>query len=124
MTKPQNTAHAPETVEGWYALHQVFRNTGRPYREGDAVKLGISSERLESHPDGWTGWVELIGSRADVMLMHFYPALEGIRVDLLRLHGGFDFTAQLGAVLDLGVRGSDDRAQLHAAAGARIPVGF
>lgn len=35
MTKAENTAHAPETVEGWYALHQVFRYSGKSRREGD-----------------------------------------------------------------------------------------
>jgi len=78
MTKPLNTAHAPETVEGWYALHQVFRFTERSGDDADPV-LGISADRRDSYPDGWTGWVELIGSRADLMLIHFYPTLEGIR---------------------------------------------
>ncbi len=78
MTNTAIVAHAPETVEGWYALHQVFRYSGRSRRSGDDAKLGISVERRESYPDGWTGWVELIGSRADLMLMHFYPTLEGV----------------------------------------------
>ena len=44
-------------------------------------------------------------------------------IDLLRFHGRLDLTARLGGILDTGVDGAGDRAQLHAAAGVRIPLG-
>lgn len=78
MTKALNTAHAPETVEGWYALHQVFRST-RPSADDDDEVLGISTDRRDPYPEGWTGMVSLIGSRGHLMMIHFYPTLERIQ---------------------------------------------
>lgn len=45
-------------------------------------------------------------------------------VDLLRFQRGFDVTTRLGAVLDTGAGAAGDRAQLHASAGVRFPLGF
>lgn len=78
MSEPTIVAHAPETVEGWYALHQIFHSAGKSYRESHSPRLPISSEARESHPGGWTAWIELIGSRGDLMAIHFYPTLERI----------------------------------------------
>ena len=71
---PENTplAHPPETLEGWYALHQIFR--------GGA---GISTKKIAalspaSRDDGWSIAVNLIGSTSDLMLMHFRPSLDAI----------------------------------------------
>ena len=72
MTSKNFIVHAPETIEGWYALHQVFHY---PEAEGPIKE---SSERHDSYPDGWSGAVQLIGSRGHLMLMHFYPTLERI----------------------------------------------
>jgi hydrogen peroxide-dependent heme synthase len=70
-------AYAPETIEGWYALHQIFRLKNVPESSDDGM-LGISAERRDLYPDGWTGLVKLIGSRGHVMGVHFYPTLERI----------------------------------------------
>lgn len=71
MTDKNAPVHAPETIEGWFALHQVFRDT-------DAKSRGVPPRRANSYPDGWSGTVQLIGSRGHVMMIHFYPTLEGI----------------------------------------------
>jgi chlorite dismutase len=60
--------NAPETIEGWFALHQVFHSSEM---RGD--------NRRDSYPDGWSGMVSLIGSRGDLMMIHFYPSLERIQ---------------------------------------------
>ena len=51
-------------------------------------------------------------------------ATTALVLDVLRFHAGLDLTARVGAILDTGVQSAGDRAQLHASAGARIPVGF
>jgi peroxiredoxin len=82
----QEIAHPPETVEGWYALHQAF-SLDRPSFRGEHLGLDAdvrsSAERalqeLACPADGgWSAVVPLIGSRADVLLMHFRPSLDAI----------------------------------------------
>src|SRR6185312_13265049 len=63
--------YAPETLEGWYALHQIFRTA--------AAVLACPAE------GGWTAAAPLIGSRADVMLIHFRPTLDAIGAAQRRL---------------------------------------
>jgi peroxiredoxin len=91
MTSPP-IAHPPETLEGWYALHQIFRfATGKP----DASLLSRSVATLGrqlapgrskkgspgkggSKAIGWTCFVRLIGSTADLMVIHFRDSLDAI----------------------------------------------
>jgi len=90
MTSPI-IAHPPETLEGWYALHQIFRFAkGKP----DAGLLlrtvaGLSgqsagrSTKRKSSPatasgSGWTCFVKLIGSTSDLMAIHFRDSLDAI----------------------------------------------
>jgi chlorite dismutase len=76
----------PETTEGWYALHQVFawdRQARRTRSDSSLARLETDAiellERLASPDDGgWTRVVQLIGSRGDVMLVHFRPTLDAI----------------------------------------------
>jgi chlorite dismutase len=84
--KPSASATAPETLEGWYALHQIFSIDRQAFRAGSAH--GVSRERNDTHAtrndapsadgNGWTAHVELIGSKADLMVIHFRPTLDGI----------------------------------------------
>jgi len=90
MTSPI-IAHPPETLEGWYSLHQIFRfANGKP----DAGLLlrtvaGLSgqsagrSTKRKSSPatasgSGWTCFVKLIGSTSDLMAIHFRDSLDAI----------------------------------------------
>ncbi len=91
MTSPI-IAHPPETLEGWYALHQIFRFAkGKP----DAGLLArtiaglsrpsapVRSTKRKSAPDtasgnGWTCFVKLIGSTSDLMAIHFRDSLDAI----------------------------------------------
>jgi chlorite dismutase len=83
----------PETLEGWYALHQVFRVDRAALRrlleEVRANLARAAADVLEelAAPEGggWTGVVELAGSQADVMLVHFRPTLDEIRAVQRRL---------------------------------------
>ncbi len=67
----------PETLEGWYALHQIYRidrerNTPAGIAESDVFRRDGAAEK------GWSEAVSLIGSTSDVMFMHFRPTLDEI----------------------------------------------
>jgi chlorite dismutase len=81
------TAHPPETVEGWYALHQIYRVhaaalRATPPAERDALKAR-AAEALDTlaapAEGGWSAVAELTGSVADFMLVHFRPTLASLR---------------------------------------------
>ena len=78
MKKKAELVHAPETVEGWFALHQIFRGKERARNPSADFPWGVSTYRRDSYPNGWSGVVQLIGSREDLMVIHFYPTLEAI----------------------------------------------
>lgn len=77
-------AYPAESVEGWYALHQMYA-VDRP-----ALRAAESRESLLEEAErqlaeletpaggGWTRVVPLTGSRADVMLVHFRPTFEAL----------------------------------------------
>ena len=76
-------AHPPETLEGWYALHQLFRVDRAMLRESaddrvDELMAGMAHTlgRVALADEGWSAVVALVGSEADVMLVHFRPTLD------------------------------------------------
>ena len=79
-------AHPPETTEGWYAFHQILafdRPALRSITPDERTRIRIESESAldaASAPPagGWSAVVPLVGSRADVMLLHFRPTLDAI----------------------------------------------
>lgn len=79
-------AYPPETTEGWYAFHQILA-WNHPARRAIPVGelpslLNRAVEKLDAMAapasGGWTGVFPLIGSRADVMLVHFRATLDDI----------------------------------------------
>jgi chlorite dismutase len=89
------TAHPPATLEGWYALHQIFRIdrsklTARELERllrAATAKLGAParsaaprSKRTQEPTAvaGWSCFVRLIGSAADLMVVHFRESLDAI----------------------------------------------
>ena len=84
-------AHPPETLEGWYALHQIFRfkesvpdakELTRLSKKALGALRGVGTspkgrERPESEA-GWSCIVRLIGSRSHVMLIHFRDSIDGL----------------------------------------------
>src|SRR5256714_1620612 len=89
MTTP--IAHPPETLEGWYALHQIFRSPkGRPdaarvMRLAADANLSIAdapgrgrSKKKATDAVGWSCLVGLIGSTADLMAIHFRDTLDAL----------------------------------------------
>ena len=76
---PENPprAHPPETLEGWFALHQVF--SAKPSDEADTDRLRLAASNISPGPaGGWSALAHLVGSKADVLAVHFRPTLEEI----------------------------------------------
>ena len=86
------SAHPPETAEGWYALHQVFSIDRRSLRalpaETRTTLNASAADHLQAltagsrggmaRGPGWSALVSLIGSAGDVMLMHFRESLDAL----------------------------------------------
>ena len=84
------SAHPPETAEGWYALHQIFSIDRRALRalaptertalrESASKGLGALTATVaagDARRGGWSALVSLIGSAGDVMLIHFRESLD------------------------------------------------
>src|SRR5512147_1769530 len=82
----QQIAHPPETVEGWYALHQIYGAPAAEPDESAGASVREALRELACPPDGgWTVAVPLIGSRGDLMVMHFRPTLDELGVAQRRL---------------------------------------
>jgi hydrogen peroxide-dependent heme synthase len=91
MTSPP-IAHPPETLEGWYALHQIFRlakqkpDATRLARLVKSSAIALSSapggrkSKSSELPAGWSCFVRLIGSTSDLMVIHFRESLDTIGV--------------------------------------------
>lgn len=88
MTNPA-PAHPPETLEGWYVLHQVYRSTASGRGTSDASDLarkaraalasaGAAGGAGENAAGGWSCFVRLIGSASDVMAIHFRETLDDL----------------------------------------------
>jgi len=83
-TLGNNRAQPPETLEGWYALHQIFARRGSAVRSRshtrstDATTSAPAAARHTDDAQGWTAWAKLIGSKADLMAVHFAPTLDAI----------------------------------------------
>ncbi|HMI44048.1 MAG TPA: chlorite dismutase family protein, partial [Gemmatimonadaceae bacterium] len=82
MTTPQ-IAHPPETLEGWFSLHQIFRFRNPRVDVGRLAKLVRSASTAlqpSKNAAGWSCFVRLIGSSSDLMAIHFRDSLDAIGV--------------------------------------------
>lgn len=76
MTSPP-LAHPPETLEGWYALHQIFRSSKKKGATDISKTLAQRVAALESAA-GWSCCARLIGSSSDFMVIHFRESLDAL----------------------------------------------
>src|SRR5687768_5481380 len=82
----ETNAYPAETVEGWYALHQMFAADRPALRAMGSEEMEIAARAaaatLESlaapEGGGWSAVVPLVGSRADVMRVHLRPTLDDL----------------------------------------------
>ena len=89
MTLPL-VAHPPETLEGWYALHQIFRFEKQKPDAASLARMVKSAANAIGSPQqprktkkaspqaGWSRFVRLIGSTSDLMVVHFRDSLDAI----------------------------------------------
>jgi hydrogen peroxide-dependent heme synthase len=95
MTTPP-TAHPPATLEGWYALHQIFRIDHRrlgkrglgallksarsALNRREAVGPASRTKRKAATEStiGWSCFARVIGSTSDLMVIHFRDSLDAI----------------------------------------------
>ena len=91
MQTPENSRpEPPETLEGWYALHQIFAISPGEMRSRDHTRGAGATpalpgkdaprpqDRTADRPEGWTAWARLIGSKNDFMAVHFAPTLDAL----------------------------------------------
>jgi chlorite dismutase len=100
MTNAQ-AAHPPETLEGWYVLHQIFRARGgksdaanlrglaKRARASLAPPRATRSKKKVAPPSGWSCFARLIGSASDLMAIHFRESLD----ELARVQDAFGASA-------------------------------
>jgi hydrogen peroxide-dependent heme synthase len=95
---------APATLEGWYALHQMFSLDWRRLRkleEKRAARLAEDVHTLladiESPQEaGWSGAYQLVGGGADLMFVHFRETLDDLaRVEMRLRRSGLGPLLQL-----------------------------
>jgi hydrogen peroxide-dependent heme synthase len=93
---------APATLEGWFALHQMFViDWPALRRDGNARDVAADARRVLAELDppggaGWSGAFQLVGGGADLMFVHFRETLDGLAAAELRTRRSL-----LGSVLGL-----------------------
>jgi peroxiredoxin len=97
---PENAPRAdpPETLEGWFALHQVFSSKS-PSEPVDIGRIRETAEgatkTLENSAGGWSAVAHLIGSKANILAVHFRPTLEDlatVQAEMRQAASAFDLT--------------------------------
>ena len=111
MHNPQ----VPETLDGWCALHQMFRIDWKGWRALEASRRRPISEAaadllgaLEGRADGPSALVNLLGHKGDLMLIHFRRGFEELseaelQVARLELHDHLIPTTSYVSVVELGM---------------------
>lgn len=72
----------PASLEGWYALHQIYALDWPRLRAADGAERASIAAELVTHAEtpadrqGWSGAYRLIGGGADLMLVHFRETLD------------------------------------------------
>ena len=78
----------PETLEGWWLLHQMFRLPEAPERSSRAEETAAALAQMASGRDGFTAVTTLLGHKGDLMLVHArssQAALQEAQLEVSRL---------------------------------------
>jgi len=76
-----DVAHPPETLEGWYALHQVLRisqTSDANYRDTARALYASVSKIGGEAASGWSALVELTTGSGDFLAMHFRASFDDL----------------------------------------------
>ncbi len=106
-------ARAPETLEGWYAFHDVreldweqWKRLSESQRKTVAAEFGAALRRWETVKDadeGASALYSVLGHKGDLMLLHLRPSLDNLfqlerEFELTRLA---DFTSQVDSYVSV-----------------------
>jgi chlorite dismutase len=119
----------PETLEGWWLLHQMFRVRWPAWQDlppGERQQKAAEAARalggMERGRDGSSVPCTMLGHKADLMLIHFRRSLEALEAAQLALSrlgvaAFLEATTSYVSVVELGMY--EMTAQIHARLGDR-----
>jgi peroxiredoxin len=102
--------HPPETLEGWYALHQIFSIV--PELANDVSLPRVDSTQvaalIDEGEEGWSAIARLIGSKSDYLVVHFRSSLDAIgtaqnRLAALPMMGGLRLDYSFLSITEAGL---------------------
>ena len=76
--QPQTVVQPPETLEGWFALHQVFTHDAGSHVSTSNAENESTQPPKAHDGGGWSAYARLIGSARDLLAVHLRPTLDEI----------------------------------------------
>jgi hydrogen peroxide-dependent heme synthase len=123
---------APATLEGWYALHQLYAADWTALGAlDDEARAALRSQTramlaglAEPAGGGWSGAYRLVGGGADLMLVHFRETLDQLAEAELQLRrapvaGYLDLALDYLSVTEAGMYGATAQAAQEAKPGSK-----
>jgi chlorite dismutase len=120
----------PETLEGWSLLHLMYRVRWDRVRSHSAAELQRIAESaaaaITAPEQGATAFVQMLGHKADLMLVFFRRGFEALAEAQLRcarteLHGLLEPTASYVSIVEIGMY--EMTAKIHEQLSARFTPG-
>jgi chlorite dismutase len=120
----------PETLEGWSLLHLLYRvrwNTLRPVLGPDRERMAEEAVQALSVADsGATAWVQMLGHKADLMVICFRRSFEELAqaqlaISRAALHDHLEPAQSYVSVVELGMY--EMTAKVHEQLGTRFKPG-
>lgn len=119
----------PETLEGWSVLHLMYRfrwDRVLALSEGDRTAIAQEATQALAAAEGATAFVQMLGHKADLMLVCFrrtFDQLGQAQLDLSRsrLHGLLEPTTSYVSVVELGMY--EMTAKVHEQLGEKFKAG-
>jgi peroxiredoxin len=121
MHNPQ----VPETLEGWSVLHHMFRVNWTALRAvGQSEKEKLARELMSAclTQNGASGFVHLLGHKADLMLIHFRQTFDDLSqtqlsIQQTKLNDFIEMTTSYVSIVELGMY--EMTAKIHQQLGVR-----
>lgn len=120
----------PETLEGWSVLHLMYRVRWERLRDrtpADRGRLAADAVRALAVPDaGSTAFVQVLGHKADLMVVCFRRGFDGLAhaqlaLSQVELYDALEPTSSYVSVVELGMY--EMTAKIHEQVGARFKPG-
>src|ERR1041385_2000689 len=77
-TSQSEIAEPPETLEGWFALHQVFTRDAESNASARDARIDSTRPPVVDGEQGWSAYARLIGNSRDILAVHLRPTLDDI----------------------------------------------